>query len=190
MTLLLDLKENISDQNDTQKRISLFSYVQNLSYQINWLSKPEEVINAWAWYCLSKHRLLKQLFQEVWIESNLCYVSFSFWNVWLPKHLQGWWMATKDWYHVFLEAKIQWEAICVDASFPMRFSDIYPTSKERDWIHSMTPFWWPCENRVVCTSKEEENSAKKEFTKNTLLDSDNEKRIDEFNSRSLSISMK
>lgn len=183
--LSIVIHKNYNSKNQVNLRKFIFNFVQNLPYQINWFSKPEQVIDAWAWYCVSKHRLLRDLFKEIWIDSYLCYVPFSFWNAQLPKYLQGWWMAKKDWYHVFLQAKIEWKLVYIDASFPISFSDIYPTSKERDWIHDMTPFWWPYENILVCTSKEEENSAKKEFTQNTTLDTEDEKWIKEFNEWSM-----
>lgn len=184
------IHKNYNSKNQANLRKYIFNFVQNLPYQINWLTKPEQVIDAEAWYCVSKHRLLRDLFNEIWVESHLCYVPFSFWSVMLPKVLQEWWMATKKWYHVFLQAKIQWKLVYLDASFPISFSNIYSTSIERNWIDSMVPFWWPYENIVVCTSKEDETSAKNEFTKNTTLDTEDEKWIKEFNEWSMNHSNK
>lgn len=174
--------------NPLKLRIALFDYVQNLFYQVNWFSKPEEVIKAWAGYCVSKHRLLKELFNHIWIESNLCFVPFTFGRVRLPKNLQWRWLAMKDWYHVFLQSNIDWNILTLDASFGIKFSNIYTTSIKRDWISSMTPFWWPYTQPIICRTKDEEKMAKEIFTQNTILDHKDEKRIEEFNKRSLSVS--
>ncbi len=183
---IIDKQNTISTSIDNRKK--LFLYVQSLSYQINWLTKSEQVIEAGAGYCVSKHRLLKELLCEMWIESNLCFVPFCFGDVSLPKHLQGRGMALKKWYHVFLQCNINGNLIFLDASFGMAFSKIYQTSILRDWVHSMIPFWWPYNEITICKNKDDEKHAKEKFTKNTTLDTEDKKRIEEFNKRSFSIS--
>lgn len=187
MKSIKDIANSYSNLNSVEKRKAIFSYVQNLPYQINWLSKPEQVMEAWAWYCVSKHRLLKEIYKEIWIESDLCYVPFSFWKVYLPENLQYRWIATKNWYHVFLQCTIESQKIYVDASFPMAFTRVFQTTLDRDWTHSMIPFWWPYENIIVCKTKEQEKIAKHQFTKNTELDAKDKKRVEEFNNWSLTV---
>ena len=84
------------------ERISIFETIRNFVYQINWVSIPEKLLEVKEWYCTSKHRLLKEVYDRLWYETQMCFIPFSFDMIYLPDNLKNRWYANKKWYHTFL----------------------------------------------------------------------------------------
>lgn len=99
------------------ERISIFETVRDFLYQINWVSDSKKLLKIKEWYCTSKHRLLKEVYDKLWYQTQLCFVPFSFNMIYLPDELKDWWYANKKWYHTFLQMMIDWNWIDIDATF-------------------------------------------------------------------------
>lgn len=67
---------------------NLFVFVRDIPYEINDVHAPKLLLERRKWYCVVKHKLLKLLFEKIWVESSLCFVPFSFGNMYLPDALQ------------------------------------------------------------------------------------------------------
>lgn len=118
------------------ERVSIFETVRDFLYQINWANTPEKLLEIKEWYCASKHRLLKEVYDRLWYQTQLCFVPFSFNMVYLPDELKNWWYANRKWYHVFLKMNIDWRWIDIDATFNSELKDFYVVNENRDWISS------------------------------------------------------
>lgn len=123
-------------QDKISKRISIFEYVRDFLYQINWANTPEKLLEMKAWYCASKHRLLQTVYNKLWYETKLCFIPFSFDMVYLPDFLKDWWYANKKWYHVFLKINIDWKWVNIDATFNSQLKDLYVVNDNWDWSSS------------------------------------------------------
>lgn len=118
------------------ERISIFEAVRDFLYQINWANTPEKLLELKEWYCASKHRLLKEVYDRLWYQTQLCFVPFSFDMIYLPDDLKDWWYANKKWYHVFLKMNIDWNWIDIDATFNSELKNFYVVNEDRNWIYS------------------------------------------------------
>lgn len=117
----------------TQHIQNIFNFVREIPYEINGAYSPELLLDKWKWYCVSKHRLLKELLAAIHIKSHLVYVEFTFNEIYLPTNLINWWLADKKWYHVYLKADLNNWLINIDASFPKSYQEYYIINSERDW---------------------------------------------------------
>ena len=118
------------------ERITIFETVRDFLYQINWANTPEKLLKLKEWYCASKHRLLKELYDSLWYQTQLCFVPFSFDMIYLPDTLKDWWYANKKWYHIFLQMMIDWKWTDIDATFNSELRDFYVVNENRDWVSS------------------------------------------------------
>lgn len=162
------------------ERISIFETVRDFVYQINWANTPEKLLEVKEWYCASKHRLLKTIYERLWYESKLCFVPFSFNIIYLPDDLKNRWYANKKWYHTFLKVNIDWKWIDIDATFNEELKSFYTVNESRDWFSSQ---------KVVCdydkiyipNSLNEELEIKKLLSDNGGMATEDYERIKKFN---------
>lgn len=133
------IKEFVLEYKDSDKiaeRISIFETVRDFLYQINWANTPEKLLELKEWYCASKHRLLKEVYDILWYQTQLCFVPFSFDMIYLPDDLKNRWYVNKKWYHVFLKINIGWNWINIDATFNSELKNFYVVNENRDWASS------------------------------------------------------
>ena len=162
------------------ERISVFETVRDFVYQINWVSDPEKLLEVKEWYCASKHRLLKEIYNKLWYQTKLCFVPFSFNMIYLPDDLKNRWYANKKGYHTFLQMLIDWKWIDIDATFNSKLKDFYVVNENRDWVSS---------EKVICdydkiyipNSLEEEQEIKKLLSYNDEMTAEDYERIEKFN---------
>lgn len=162
------------------ERISIFETVRDFVYQINWVSDPEKLLEVREWYCASKHRLLKGVYDRLWYETQLCFIPFSFDMIYLPDDLKNRWYANKKWYHVFLKMNIDWKWVDIDATFNPELKNFYVVNENRDWVSS---------EKVVCdydkiyipNLSEEEQEIKKLLSDNGGMTTEDYERIKKFN---------
>lgn len=163
------------------ERISMFETIRDFIYQINWVSTPEKLLEVKKWYCTSKHRLLKEIYDRLWYQTKLCFIPFSFDMIYLPVDLKNRWYANKKWYHTFLQMLIDDKWINIDATFNPELKDFYIVNENRDWISSQ---------KVVCNydkiyipnSLAEEHEIKKLLLDNDEMAAEDYERIEKFNS--------
>lgn len=127
------------------ERISIFETVRDFVYQINWISEPEKLLEIKEGYCTSKHRLLKEIYDRLWYQTQLCFIPFPFNMIYLPDDLKNRWYANKKWYHTFLQILIDDKWINIDATFNKELKSIYTVNENRDWISSQ---------KIICTYDE------------------------------------
>jgi len=118
------------------ERISIFETVRDFVYQINWVSEPEKLLEIKEWYCTSKHRLLKGIYDRLWYQTQLCFIPFSFNMIYLPDDLKNRWYANKKWYHTFLQVLVDDKWINIDATFNIELKNIYDVNENRNWCSS------------------------------------------------------
>lgn len=118
------------------ERISIFETVRDFLYQINWVSDSKKLLGIKEWYCASKHRLLKEVYDRLWYQTQLCFIPFSFDMIYLPDELKNWWYANRKWYHTFLQMMINNEWINIDATFNSELKEFYVVNENWDWISS------------------------------------------------------
>ena len=168
------------DPNKVFERISIFETVRDFVYQINWVSDPENLLEIKEWYCTSKHRLLKEIYDRLWYKTQLCFIPFSFDMIYLPDELKNRWYANKKWYHTFLQMLIDNKWIDIDATFNPELKNFYVVNENREWISSQ---------KVVCdydkiyisNSLEEEQEIKKLLSCNDKMTAEYYERIEKFN---------
>ena len=162
------------------ERISVFETVRDFVYQINWVSDHKKLLEVKEWYCASKHRLLKEIYNKLWYQTKLCFVPFSFNMIYLPDDLKNRWYANKKGYHTFLQMLIDWKWIDIDATFNSKLKDFYVVNENRDWVSS---------EKVICdydkiyipNSLEEEQEIKKLLSYNDEMTAEDYERIEKFN---------
>lgn len=162
------------------ERISIFETVRDFVYQINWVSDPEKLLEVKEWYCASKHRLLKEIYNKLWYQTKLCFVPFSFNMIYLPDNLKNWWYANKKWYHTFLQMLIDDKWIDIDATFNKELKSIYTVNENWDWCSSQ---------KIICdydkiyipNSLEEELEIKKLLSDPSEISEKDNERIKKFN---------
>ena len=181
---IINLVEFFVSQHKSQDkisgRISVFEFVRDFLYQINWVSTPEKLLEVKEWYCAPKHRLLKTIYDKLWYETKLCFIPFSFDMVLLPDFLKSWWYADKKWYHVFLKMNINWNWIDIDATFNHELKNLYVVNENRDWFSSQ---------KIICdydkvyipNSSEEEIEIKKLLSDPSEMAEEDYKWIEKFN---------
>lgn len=180
-----DIIENfISEHKNSDKiveRISIFETVRDFEYQINWVSEPEKLLKIKEWYCTSKHRLLKEVYNKLWYQTQLCFIPFSFNMIHLPDDLKNRWYANKKWYHTFLQMFIDWKWIDIDATFNPELKNFYVVNENRDWVSSQKII---CDyNKIyIPNSLEEELKVKKLLSDNGGMTTEDYERIEKFNS--------
>lgn len=164
------------------ERISIFNLVRDFLYQINWATTPEKILSIGEWYCASKHRLLKSIYDELWYKTRLCFIPFSFDMLFLPEELKDWWYANKKWYHVFLQMELNNKWINIDATFNIWLEHIYTVNKNRDWLSSQKII---CNYSNVYTPKndDEEFEIKKMLSDPRWFDKNDDERIEKYNNR-------
>ena len=123
------------------ERISIFESVRDFLYQINWISDSEKLLKVKGWYCTSKHRLLKEIYDRLWYQTQLCFIPFSFNMIYLPDDLKNRWYSNKKWYHTFLQILIDDKRIDIDATFNPELKDFYVVNENWDWCSSQ---------RIIC----------------------------------------
>ena len=182
--MVIDIIEDfISAHKNSDKiveRISIFETVRDFVYQINWISDSEKLLEVKEWYCASKHRLLKEIYNKLWYQTKLCFVPFSFNMIYLPDDLKNRWYANKKGYHTFLQMLIDWKWIDIDATFNPELKNFYVVNENRDWISSQ---------KVICdygkiyipNSLEEELEIKKLLSDNDEMTTKDYMRIEKFN---------
>lgn len=162
------------------ERISIFETIRDFEYQINWVSEPEKLLEIKEWYCTSKHRLLKEIYERLGYKAQLCFIPFSFNMIYLPDDLKNRWYANKKGYHTFLHILIDNKRVNIDATFNPELKDFFVVNENWDWYSSQ---------KIICDYDEIyiPNSLEKELEiKNLLSDprkmseKDNE-RIKKFN---------
>lgn len=186
----MDTKDTISpveyfitqhkSEDEISERISIFETVRDFLYQINWANTPEKLLEMKEWYCVSKHRLLKEVYNRLWYQTQLCFIPFSFDMIYLPDNLKNRWYANKKWYHTFLQMFIDWKWIDIDATFNKELKSIYTVNENRDWFSSQ---------KVVCdydkihipNSLKEEQEIKKLLSDNGGMATEDYERIEKFN---------
>lgn len=164
----------------TLERITIFETVRDFIYQINWVSDPGKLLEVREWYCASKHRLLKEIYDRLWYQTKLCFIPFSFDMIYLPDDLKNWWYANKNWYHAFLKIDIDLKWIDIDATFNPELKNFYVVNENRDWVSS---------EKVICdydkiyipNSLEEEQEIKKLLSYNDEITAEDYERIEKFN---------
>lgn len=176
--------ESNNSNDSVKQRINIFNAVREYSYQINDAKSPEQVIEFKAGYCVSKHRLLKVLYDSLGCQTRLCFIPFSFNDIYLPENLQNRGFANKKWYHVFLQVFLNDSRIDIDASFNDSLSKYYVVNRNRDWFSSQKVIV-NYDEFLSPNNKQEEHEIKKRFSDPLLLNGDDEKRISEFNNRLL-----
>lgn len=142
------------------QRILIFEKVRDFLYQMNWSNTTDKLLATREWYCVSKHRLLKDVYIRLWYNSKLCFVPFSFNMVYLPEHLIGWWLAVKKWYHTFLKVLIGNERINIEATYWKNLKEYYLVNENRDWVSSQRLITNDT-NVFIASTDEEEISIKK-----------------------------
>lgn len=162
------------------ERISIFETVRDFLYQINWANTPEKLLEMKEWYCASKHRLLKKVYDRLWYETQLCFIPFSFDMIYLPDGLKDRWYANKKWYHVFLKMLVDWDWINIDATFNSELRNFYIVNEDRDWTSSQ---------KVICDydeiyipkSLDEEREIKKKLGDSDWFDENDKIWIEKYN---------
>ena len=162
------------------ERISIFETVRNFVYQINWASDPEKLLEVKEWYCASKHRLLKKIYDRLWYQTKLCFIPFSLNMIYLPDNLKNRWYANKKWYHVFLKMNIDWKWVDIDATFNPELKEFYVVNENRDWVSSQ---------KIICdydkihipNSLKEEQEIKKLLSDSNEMTAEDYERIEKFN---------
>ncbi len=162
------------------EKIAIFESVRDFLYQINRANTPEKLLELKEWYCASKHRLLQSVYNELWYETKLCFIPFSFDMIYLPDSLKDWWYANKKWYHVFLKMNIDWNRIDIDATFNSELKDFYVVNENWNWISSQ---------KIICdydkvyipNSRDEEREIKKLLSDSNEMTEKDYKWIEKFN---------
>ena len=171
------------------ERISIFETVRDFLYQINWANTPKKLLETKEWYCTSKHRLLKEVYDRLWYQTQLCFIPFSFDMIYLPNELKDWWYANKKWYHVFLQILVNEKWINIDSTFNSELKNFYVVNENRDWVSSQ---------KIICNydkvfipkSLDEEREIKKSLSdSNEMTDKDYEW-IEKYNERIIIVSEK
>ena len=162
------------------ERISNFETVRDFVYQINWANTPEKLLEVKEWYCASKHRLLKTIYEKLWYETKLCFVPFSFNMIYLPDDLKNRWYANKKGYHTFLQIFIDWKWIDIDATFNSKLKDFYVVNENRDWFSSQKVVC-DYDNIYIPNLLEEEQEIKKLLSDNGGMATEDYERIKKFN---------
>ena len=162
------------------ERISIFETVRDFVYQINWVSDPEKLLEVKEWYCASKHRLLKKIYNKLWYQTKLCFVPFSFNMIYLPDDLKNRWYANKKWYHTFLQMFIDWKWIDIDATFNKELKSIYTVNENRDWI-STQEIICDYDKIYIPKSLDEEKEIKKNLSDSNWLDENDKIWIEKYN---------
>ena len=168
------------------ERISIFETVRDFVYQINCVSEPEKLLEIKEWYCTSKHRLLKEIYDKLWYQTQLCFIPFSFNMIYLPDELRNRWYANKKWYHTFLQVLIDGKWIYIDATFNNELKSIYTVNENRDWVSSQ---------KIICNydgvfipkSFDEEREIKKSLSDSHEMTDKDYEWIDNYNNRIKSI---
>ena len=153
---------------------NLFKFVREIPYEINWARTPEALLEKWKGYCVTKHRLLKKLFGEIGVASDLCFVPFRFNQIYLPESLRGRWYADKLGYHVFLKVYIDGEGIDVDASFPEVLSRYYKVNAGWDGKSSQEVTIWTYEEEYIVKLDDDEREVKKKLSDPRGFDAEDE----------------
>lgn len=164
------------------ERISIFETVRDFLYQINWASTPEKLLETKEWYCASKHKLLKEVYDRLWYQTQLCFIPFSFDMIYLPDDLKDWWYANKKWYHVFLQMLIDGNWINIDSTFNSELKNFYVVNESRDWVSSQN---------VICNydkvfipkSLDEEREIKKSLSDSSEMTDKDYEWIKKYNER-------
>jgi len=177
------IKQFISDNFSTSKtiqRIKIFEAVRDFEYQINNGKEPEEVIKNKSWYCTSKHRLLKRIYEELWYKTELCFAPFTFDMIYLPDNMRNWWLANKKQYHTFLKLWIDWNDVNIDATYNKELRNFYVVNENRDWISNQKMI---CEfsQIYVPQNQQEEDEIKKLLNNKVWFTDQDKKRILEYN---------
>ena len=160
------------------QRIQIFEAVRDFSYQINWKSTAEELLETKEWYCAAKHRLLKACYTKLGYETELCFVPFMFRDIYLPEHLRDRWLANKKIYHTFLRLKMNERRISLDATFHPAMKNVYIVNENRDGISDQRDIC-PYSNISIARTPEEEREITQELSE--PLDTDDERWIEEYN---------
>ncbi len=181
MTLIKNLISETYSEDKFIQRIRVFETVRDYTYQINDANTPEKLLTCKEWYCVSKHRLLKAIYEELWYRAELCFIPFTFDMTYLPNHLKDWWLAKKKWYHTFLRLWIDNKAIDVDSTFNKELKDFYVVNQDWDWFSSQKMI---CETKEIYIPKnqEEEYEIKKKLSDSEGFTDTDKKWIDEYNS--------
>lgn len=169
-------------EDEISKRIFIFETIRDFLYQINWVSDSKKLLEIKEWYCTSKHRLLKEVYDKLWYQTQLCFIPFSFDMIYLPDALKDWWYANKKWYHTFLQMMINNEWINIDATFNSELRDFYVVNKNRDWISSQ---------KIICdydeiyisNSPDEERKIKKSLSYSSEITDKDYEWINKYNER-------
>lgn len=162
------------------QRIKIFEAVRDFPFQINWVLSAEELLERKEWYCLAKHKLLKQCYDTLGYETKLCFAPFFFRNIYLPHHLKDRGLADKQTYHTFLRLMMDEWRISLDATFHPAMRAIYVVNEDRDWISDQKDIA-VYSNVSIPRTPEEERETKKELSE--ALDADDERWIEEYNAR-------
>ena len=96
MTLIQNLISETYSEDKVIQRMCIFEIVRDYIYQINNAITPEITLACKEWYCVSKHKLLKVIYEELWYRTELCFIPFTFDMTYLPNHLQNWGLAKKN----------------------------------------------------------------------------------------------
>ena len=176
-----------TSQDKVRERINIFKTVRDFTYQINWATTPEKLLTCKEWYCVSKHRLLKTIYENLWYRAELCFLPFTFDMAYLPENIKDWWLATKKWYHVFLKLWIDGKWIDIDATYNKGLNDFYVVNQNRDWITSQKMI---CEIQEVYIpqTQDEEREIKKKLSDPEGFTDNDWKRIEEYNAWIKSVS--
>ena len=166
--------------NPIKYRINIFNSVRDFLYQINWISDINILLEVREWYCVSKCRLLKMCYEEIWYEAKLCFTPFKFNQIYLPDNLLNWWLSEKQWYHVFLRLKTNNEFIDIDSSFNKQLKNYYVVNYNRDWISQQNVIF-EYKEAYVPNNLEEENEIKNKLTDDKWFDEDDFLWIKEYN---------
>ena len=162
------------------ERISIFESVRDFVYQINWISDPKKLLEVKEWYCTSKHRLLKEIYDRLWYQTQLCFIPFSFNMIYLPDDLKNRWYANKKGYHTFLQILSENKRINIDATFNPELKDFFVVNENWDWCSSQ---------KIICdydkiyipNSLEEELEIKKLLSDPSEISEKDNERIKKFN---------
>ncbi len=164
------LEENYST-NPIKYRINIFDSVRDFLYQINWISDINKLLKVREWYCVSKCRVLKKCYEELWYEAKLCFTPFKFNQIYLPDSLLDWWLSDKQWYHVFLRLKINNQFIDIDPSFNKELKDYYTVNQYWDWISSQNVIF-EYKEVYIPSNIEEESEIKNKLADDRWFDED------------------
>lgn len=172
--------EQFKDLDPVAQRIKIFEAVRDFTYQINWKTTAEELLDAKEWYCAAKHKLLKECYTKLGYETELCFTPFMFRLIYLPEHLKNRGLANKRVYHSFLRLKMNDARISLDATFHPAMRDVYAVNEHRDGISDQRDIS-AYSNVSIARTPEQEIEIKKELSDE--LDSKDMRWIEEYNTR-------